>query len=287
MKRCKAKTNKGDQCKNNAIPGTNFCYLKSHRKDQAKFYQLLINFIGNHFFKIISVALTILSLFLYFHDKKLDSTTGVLLSEDNARERILAIGCSRFIIKSNDNVLLRDNGSPLLSLKIIEDKLFVSTIIRNESGEIVAELVDSQWVLNKKNFYKRNYNDEVLEVINHKGKAVLQVVNFGDVIHIACIYYCKDGRRFALIPIGKYGALMGNGPPWVHLASPFLYENPNVKTPPELLKAEINPICKYPPSKPYLCECPGLDSLLELVRMTDKSKSYKGYAMGSSLEICK
>jgi hypothetical protein len=45
--RCKANTRSGDQCRNNAISGTSFCYIASHGGIQKTFPERAYNFIQN------------------------------------------------------------------------------------------------------------------------------------------------------------------------------------------------------------------------------------------------
>jgi len=91
---------------------------------------------------------------------------------------------------------------------------------------------------------------------------VLQVVNFGEVIHFAGIFHCKNRWTYALLPIGYSGAIMEIKPPGVEL------------------EYEIEPICEYP-SETHFGDCPGLDSLKKLIKI-----SGPGYRLGGSLEIC-
>lgn len=267
MPRCQAKIRNGDQCRNNAIPGTNFCYLKSHGASQAALYKRFYNFLRNHLglsIGIIGLGIAVFSLHLYFQDKRLSSTVGLLKSNTNAQRKYIAVGSSRFIIDSPDNVFLREGDEPLVTLRTENEKLYVSAKIRSKEGELVAELKDNEWQLNKGAIFDRNYNDRCLEVRDRFGKVILQVVNFGKCIHFAGIFHCKNSKTFALIPIGKTGAIMEIRPPGVEL------------------EHEIVPICEYP-SQHYFGQCPGFDDLKQLIDFSNSG----GYRLGGSLEICK
>lgn len=263
MNRCQAKAKSGDQCKNNAISRTNYCYLKSHCKENVKFYKRIINFIQNNWLPIGSLLLAILMLVFYLQDKNKESFTGVIESSTKANTKYIAVGATRFIIDAPDNVFLREGNDPLLSLKIVNNKLFVTTYIRDSKGELVAELVDNEWKLNINSIFDRNYNDQALEVRDGKGEIILQIVNFGDVIHFAGVFNCKNGKTFALIPTGESGAIMEIKPPGVDLQNKIL------------------PVFTYP-SDLHFGECPGFDTLRKLV-----NKGGPGYRLGGSLEICK
>jgi hypothetical protein len=233
---------------------------------------------------IAGLIVGIVSYCAYLKDKTAQSTSGKLQSSKPAEKRIIAIGSARLIVDSTDDILLREDQESLITVRMIDSKIYVSTVIRNSDGEIVAQLRDNEWQLNRKNYFDRNFNEQALEVVDHSGKAVLQVVNFGDVIHLACVFHRKDGSPFALIPFGKYGALMGNGPPFVALSSAYMYENSDEKFPHLNGDPEIPLIFDYP-SELHLGSSPGLKPLTGLVRMSENSTKYKGYRLGSSLDI--
>ena len=264
MARCKAKTSRGDQCRNNAIPGTHYCYLRSHGASNEAPTKRLVNFIFNHLVSIASLGLGVAVLFFYFHDRNTSATSGLIKSNGTASRKYIAVGSTRFIIDSPDNIFLREGTQPLVSLRIENQKLYVSTTIRNKSGEIIAELIDNEWKLNKNSYFDRNYNDQILEVRDNSGNIVLQLANFGNVIHFAGIFNCKNGKTFALIPTGQSGAIMEIRPQGIEL------------------EHRIAPICEYP-SDLHFGSCPGYDSLKELTDVSNKG----GYRLGGSLEICK
>lgn len=263
MGRCKAKTRTGDQCRNNAISGTDHCYIRLHGAGQVSFVKRASNYSINHWLDIVSLILGILALIYYFQDKNIETFTGSLKPPENAKGQILAVGVARFIIDSPDNVFLREGDQPLLSLKIENGKLLVGTIIRNSKGEIIAELSNNEWKLNRDSIFDRNYNDNALEVRDKTGNIVLQVVNFGYAIHFAGIFQCKNGRKYAFIPKNEFESFL------------------EMTAPGEELKEKIRPIFEYP-SELHFGSCPGIGELEELVK-----KGSKGYILGKSLEICK
>jgi len=141
-------------------------------------------------------------------DKRINATSGVLESKGKATGRLLAIGSAFFRIGSQDGVLIQEDRVPVVSVDIADDKLYVSTTIRDGAGEVVAELKRNEWHLNRKNYFDRNYTDQALEVVDHSGRIILQVVNFGDVIHFAGVLYRKDGSPVSLVPLPSGGALL-------------------------------------------------------------------------------
>jgi hypothetical protein len=62
-------------------------------------------------------------------------------------------------------------------LRIIreDDQVKISVVIRDETGQIIAELIDNQWNVNPHNSYDRNYKSDALEVRDPSGDIVLQV----------------------------------------------------------------------------------------------------------------
>lgn len=263
--RCKARTREGDQCRNNAIPGTEYCYIKSHGCQKILFHKRALNFVRNHWIGIFSVIVTLVLAYIplryYFQDKRQTSLHGSLYSKKTANRKYIAVGCTLFIIDSPDDVFIRDGNDPVLSLKMINNKLYVSAIIRDNNGNLVAELKGNEWKLNRNSFFDRNYNDHVLEVRDRTGKVVLQVANLGEVIHFAGIFHCKNGWTYGLLPIGQAGAIMEIRPPGVEL------------------EYEIEPICNYP-SETHLGESPGLRRLRQMIRVDGR-----GYRLCGSLEI--
>ncbi len=234
---------------------------------------------------ILGTIITAVAYRAYLNDKRTIPTSGKIDAPKPADKRILAIGSARFIVDSADGVLIREDNDPLISVHKFNDKLFVSAVIRNTKGEIVARLDDNEWQLNSKNYYDRNFNQKAIEVVDHSGNVVLQVVDLGDIIHFAGIFHRKDGTPFALIPVGEFGALMKVGVEdrFVILSSAYVYRNPNIPAP-KFRNPKITPIFEYP-SVDHLGSCPGMDALIKIARLSDNDDKYKGYRMGGSVDI--
>lgn len=254
--------------------------LKEKRVDGWSLVGLILGIVG-----VLGTVVSIVAYKAYLKDKSTIPTSGKIDAPRPAEKRILAIGSARFIVDSADGVLIREDEDPLITVHKFNDKLFVSAIIRNAKGEIVARLDDNEWQLNRKNYYDRNFSQKAIEVIDHSGDVVLQVVDLGDVIHLAGVFHRKDGSPFALIPVGKFGALMKTGVEdrYVILSSAYVYENPNLPTP-RFENPKIPRIFDYP-STDNLGLSPGIDELTKTVRISDNNDKYKGYRMGSSVDI--
>lgn len=175
------------------------------------------------------------------------ATAGIIRNIETATERNLAIGGIRIVLKSSNNTIVTDGSSPLLSVRIENGKLLINTIIYDEYGNIVAVLEDNQWKVNENSYFDRNYNDSAIEVKNKKGRIVLQVVNFGDVIHFAGVFHAKDGHVVSFMPLDDMTSAI------------------EIRGSEEELLLEIKPIFTYP-SELNLGICPGKDNLENIVR---------------------
>jgi hypothetical protein len=277
MGRCTANTKSGNKCRNRSLPGTSYCHIKAHRSaKQENIGKRTGGFIRDHWIAIASLIasiVTIVAFIFYLRDKKtevttgllnkkIEATTGVLNAPTSGEVKYLSVGTTRFVIASPDNVFLRDGESPVLSLRLVENRLLVSTTIRNAKGDIIAELRDNEWQLNKDSIFDRNYTDNALEVRDRQGKITLQAVHFGDTIHLAGIFRCKNGWTTVLGPV-EGGAVM------------------DIKPPGEEAQYDISAICEYP-SERHLSSCPGIEYLRTIVRHGDGP----AYLLGGSLDLC-
>jgi len=260
QKSLKAKSN------NNRISGWNL-------------FALIVGIVG-----IVGSIVTIISYKIYLKDKKVNSISGIIESPIKAQRRIFAIGSARFTFEARDNVLLREDNEPLISLYKINEEMYISTIIKNNKGQIVAKLEKNEWQLNRDGYFDRNFNKNALEIIDHTGKVILQVVDFGDIIHFAGVFHRKDGSSFSLIPEGEYGAIMeiGSNKAQVHIPSTYTGKHPELIHHARFDNPMITPIFKYPSDR-HLGLCTGLKELEKLVRQSDINDI--GYLLAGSLDI--
>jgi hypothetical protein len=273
MEKCSAITRKGKQCRNSVVAETKFCNTHSNQNNQNCLSRnLVLRYLekgGSMLIILIGLIGTIVGLKAdrnSFQDKRQNATSGVIISSKNTLTKNILIGSTRFLINNNDGVLVYDNEDPLLSVKTKDNKLLVSTSIRDKEGHLLAELKDNNWTHQVKPFiFDRNYNDNTLEIRDNTGKIVLQVLNFGDAIQFAAIFRCRNGKPVAFLP-DEDG---------MSIITPPLAENARV---------EIKPICEYP-SDSNLGVCPGFADLEKLSRITLKSKPYELTDKGS-FKVC-
>jgi len=250
-------------CRNNAITGRAYCYISAHGGCKAPLLARALNLIRNHWFATCSLLLAAVPLILYYSDKKHQATSGTLEGGVNANRRTVLIGNARLFPDSPDGVLFRDGSDPLLSLKIADGKLLVSTNIRDEKGTLIAELRDNQWTHQvRPAIYDRNYNDHVLEIRDADGEVALRVVDFGDAIQVAGIFRCKNGRSWTIGPAKNgLGGLM------------------ETTVPGQGHRYHVPQICEYP-SDEKLGQC----QTAEETHTPEAGQG--GYRLGSSLDLC-
>ena len=97
-----------------------------------------------------------------------------------------------------------------LTLEEINGRLMVSTQIRDQSGDLVAELIRNAWKVSPPpKTWDRNYNSDSLEVKNAKGQIVLQVRVFPDRIRILGEWWGQDGMGVRIIrPPGQRSLIL-------------------------------------------------------------------------------
>lgn len=264
---CTAFTKDGKRCRNNAIPGLKSCYLASHGGQAASAWARLTNRIQNHWLitliSVIGSIGSILGLVWYIRDQQIAARAGRIQAAPEATRMYISVGTTRFRVDEPNGIFLRDGADPVLILKRQERHLVISTRIRDASGNLIAELQNNEWAVNPNFKFDRNYTDDAIEVRDNQGRVALQVVTFGDTIHVSGIFRCRSGKSMVLAREGAEGAVMVPRPPGVE---------------PEYA---IQPICKYP-SELNFGICPGINELARIVRHGPGP----AYRLAGSLDIC-
>jgi len=268
MSRCKANTKTGDQCRNNAIPGTRFCYLSSHGDIKKSFGQRAANFAWNKWvtlaLSVVSVVLAALALYWYLRDKKMTATSGVISSPTQQLPMAVSVGSAEFVMLSKDGVVFSEGKAPLLSVHLVSGRLLVTTQIRDSSGELIAEMKDNEWKHQPQPaIFDRNYTSDVLEVKDKSGKVALQVVNLGETVDVAAVFHCKNGWTYLVGPVAGEGSVIELRPPG---------QEP---------RYEIPPVCDYP-SDLHFGSCPGVERLKQMT-----SRIHAIYPMYAPVYLCR
>lgn len=126
----------------------------------------------------------------------------VVLSGNTFNAPILEIGDSGTMLRHTGK-----EGQSLLKfaddnrLVILQDKdgIKISTQIKNKKGELVAELINNEWKINKNNSWDRNYTSNALEVKDNTGDVVLQVKLLEDRVQFQGKLYDSQGTGIALL----------------------------------------------------------------------------------------
>jgi hypothetical protein len=106
----------------------------------------------------------------------------------------VSVGSAEFVMLSNDGVVFDEGSASLLSIKLVKGRLLVTTQIRDERGELIAQMKDNEWQHQRQPaIFDRNYTRDVLEIKDKTGKVALQVANLGNTIDIAAVFHCSNG----------------------------------------------------------------------------------------------
>jgi hypothetical protein len=230
----------------------------------------------NFWFGVIGVVGTVIGILgfgLYLSDKKENAiekekaaTSGILKTKESTSrpEMIISAGGARFFIPNG--ALFTEGSDPLVWLTNRNGQIKVSANIRNEKGELIAELRDNEWKLNKDQIFDRNCTDYAIEVREKSGRVVLQVANLGEEIYFAGILRCSNGRTLTV-------ANTEQGPEFEIL-------NPQVTS-----HLKIEPIFDYP-SESHFGSCPGYESLKQREPPLTGKESDHIYMMTKGVDIC-
>jgi hypothetical protein len=82
-----------------------------------------------------------------------------------------------------------------LTIQLIDGRLAVSTDVRDRCGDLVAEIVRNEWkIAPPPRTWDRNYTDNALEVKSPRGRIVLQVQLYRDIVRIQGEWRTLNGR---------------------------------------------------------------------------------------------
>lgn len=147
-----------------------------------------------------------------FKSEKYSKDSGVLsgkLDRDIIYPEISFGGGSIIFMNASkdDNFL----GIPL-AIWIEDNKLKVSTTIRNKDNNIIAKIEGNEWEVITKTqpFFRKNFDDNALEVIDMNEEVIVQIQLDGKAVQLAGIWYKEDGSAIFIKPGPKgLGFIMG------------------------------------------------------------------------------
>ncbi len=80
-----------------------------------------------------------------------------------------------------------------IKIKLINRKLSISAEIKSWDGKIISEIKDNEWVINPNNYFKRNYDDTGLEIIDQYNCPVLQLEMVNqNTIRLTGVFYTNN-----------------------------------------------------------------------------------------------
>ncbi len=126
--------------------------------------------------------------------------TEVLFSNETSKYPILEIGNSgSMLVQAGEpgTPILIIGGNELLITKV-NQQVKVSVKLFDQKGNLLAELIDNEWGINKNHIYDRNYSVDALEVRDSRGKVILQVKVLADRIQLQGIFWAANGFGFAI-----------------------------------------------------------------------------------------
>lgn len=134
-------------------------------------------------------------------------------------------------------------GSPLfkiagdndITIEVDSGQIKVSTKIRGQNGQMVAEILKNEWKVNPNNSWDRNYSKNALEVRDSIGDVVLQVRLVQGRVQFQAKLYDSTGKGIAFGKGQRPGGQIGG-----------LIEQTGPGRP--KLTMKIQPIFKYPSS---------------------------------------
>ena len=157
----------------------------------------------------------------------LDANSRTLLSADAK----IQIGDSSTVLQYrnlSNRPIFKFFGDNILSMRLENGQLKVSSLVRNPHGEVVAELIDNEWKINPQKVFDKNYTKDALEVRDQDGDVVLQIKLIEDRIHLQFKAYDSNGGAVVL-------ANNPNGPDAILSTQPE-----------EVRNLHITPIFRYP-----------------------------------------
>jgi len=124
--------------------------------------------------------------------------------------------------------LLKDNN---FKLEAEKGQLKVTLLIRDRTGNAVAEIIGNEWKVNPNSSFDRNYSKNALEIKDLTGEIILQIRLIEDRIQLQGKFYHSDGSG---VEIGILG-IDKNYPGGIH----FLGSD-------TLSELKVQPIFVYP-----------------------------------------
>jgi hypothetical protein len=143
------------------------------------------------------------------------------------------------------------------SIKFIDDKMYVSTDVRDSNNTLIAEIVNNEWKTvnpDTLQFWDRNYNNYAFEIIGSNNIPTLQVIMVGsNEIQVGGLFFTQTGSIYIAPMINGSGTRLfinvGDKHQEYNTTIPTIFKYPCLTNPDNL--GEMNSSF-YPSSNPLL-----------------------------------
>ncbi len=134
----------------------------------------------------------------------------------NPAEFVVKIGTSEteIVTPSTLNHPINILGDKFTMNLNAQGNVIISTVVRDRNGNLIAEIIENKWrVSNQSNLsWDKNYKKDMLEVLDGRGRVVLQVKLFTNGIQLQGEWYREDGRRVRFQAFSDQGGVTILGP---------------------------------------------------------------------------
>jgi hypothetical protein len=148
----------------------------------------------------LSIIFGLLGSIGYFYDKYTEIKYEGTLTTYYGNTKII-FGSNTFIGTPN---ILFVNGKPIFTATVKNGKLFISIIIFDRDGKIVAKIEENEWVINKNNIFTMNIKSSEIKIINQYNEVALHCIALPDgSVKVNGTFYV-DGREIVATDEGLY-----------------------------------------------------------------------------------
>jgi hypothetical protein len=131
-------------------------------------------------------------------NKNKTAMSGIMRTNEVSDPIVFSAGGLRLVSFDPGGAIFNDGSETILWVRHENHKVLVSLKMKNDRGELIAELRNNEWQLNKDLIFDRNYTDYAIEVRERSGKVVLQVANLGETLYLAGVFRCSSGRTLTI-----------------------------------------------------------------------------------------
>jgi hypothetical protein len=143
----------------------------------------------------------------------IEANSGTLTQDDKSNLLIWELGGNPFVFNKNEinlnelaipfqNKIIKPFDGLNFTASLLNDKIMVTSTIRDTVGNIIVEMVNNEWQVNRPLFaFDRNYNDTSLEVRDNTGNIVFQIELSKNKMLMHGKFVKPDGQIIMVFPI--------------------------------------------------------------------------------------